>query len=250
MSDRPHIVFVHGAFCGGWSFDLFRAPFEAAGYACHAPDLRGHNPASARHSVGGCSMADYAKDLAAMAAEMDRPPVLVGHSMGGLASMMAASRVPLAGLAMLAPCAPWGIAGASFGEAISAGAIMAMGPFPSQAVEPDYSVAEHYSLNRMPPAERRQIFERMRPESARALWETLTWWLDPFMTTSVGSVRCPVYAGVGGGDTVNPPATVRQTADKVRAELKVFDGMSHWLIGEPGWDAVAADVLAWVEALP
>lgn len=250
MSGRPDIVFVHGAFCGGWSFDLFRAPFEAAGYACHAPDLRGHNAGGARHAVGGCSMADYAKDLAELASGLERPPVLVGHSLGGLAAMMAAGRAPLAGLALLAPCAPWGIAGASFGEAVSATAIMAMGPFPSQAVEPDYSVAEHYSLNRIPPAERRQIFERMRPESARALWETLTWWLDPFMTTSVNQIGCPAYAAVGGRDTVNPASTVRQTAEKLKAELKVFDAMSHWLIGEPGWEEVAADVLAWAETLP
>ncbi len=250
MSPRPDIVFVHGAFCGGWSFDVFRTPFEAAGYCCHAPDLRGHNPRAARQSVGGVSMGDYARDLAELAASLERPPVLVGHSLGGLAAMMAAARVPLAGLGLLAPCAPWGIAGASFGEAISATAIMAMGPFPSQAVEPDYSVAEHYSLNRIPPADRRLIFERMRPESSRALWETLTWWLDPFMTTSVNRIGCPAYAAVGGRDTVNPLATVRQTADKVRAELKVFDAMSHWLIGEPGWDDVAEDVLKWVEGLP
>jgi pimeloyl-ACP methyl ester carboxylesterase len=194
-------------------------------------------------------MSDYAKDLAELAAGFERPPVLVGHSLGGLAALMAASRTPLSGVALLAPCAPWGIAGASFGEAISATAIMAMGPFPGQAVEPDYSVAEHYSLNRIPPAERRQIFERMRPESARALWETLTWWLDPFMTTQLGRIDCPAWAAVGGRDTVNPIATVRQTADKVRAPLKVYEPMSHWLIGEPGWDEVAADVLAWVEGL-
>ena len=88
------------------------------------------------------------------------------------------------------------------------------------------------------------------PESARALWETLTWWLDPFMTTSVGKLGCPAYAAVGGRDSVNPLATVRQTASKAGAELKIYDAMSHWLIGEPGWDGVAADVLAWVETLP
>jgi hypothetical protein len=34
---------VHGAFCGGWTFDAFRAPFEAAGHAVLTPDLIGHD---------------------------------------------------------------------------------------------------------------------------------------------------------------------------------------------------------------
>ena len=32
---------VHGAFCGGWTFDVFRQPFEAAGHTVQAPDLLG-----------------------------------------------------------------------------------------------------------------------------------------------------------------------------------------------------------------
>ena len=27
------IVMAHGAFCGGWAFEHFRKPFEAAGFA-------------------------------------------------------------------------------------------------------------------------------------------------------------------------------------------------------------------------
>jgi pimeloyl-ACP methyl ester carboxylesterase len=247
---RPPIVFVHGAFCGGWSFERFRAPFEARGYRCEAPDLPGHARRAPRAAVAKCSMSDYAKDIAALAAGMERPPVLVGHSLGGLAAMMATDLTPLSGLALLAPCAPWGIAGASFGEAVTATFIASLGPFPNQAVDPDYFVAEQYSLNRMGMDDRRKVFDRMKPESARALWETLTWWLDPFMTTQVGRVRCPTFVAVGGRDTVNPAATVRQIADKVRAPLQVYETMSHWLIGEPGWEAVAEDVLAWVEKLP
>jgi pimeloyl-ACP methyl ester carboxylesterase len=248
--NKPALVFVHGAFCGGWAFERFVAPFEAAGYVCKTPDLPGHARRASRASVAACGMADYAAALSQLAAAFDRPPVLIGHSLGGLAAMMAAARTPLAGLGLLAPCAPWGVAGASFGEAISATVIAAMGPFPTQAVDPDFHVAAEYSLNRLPPAEQRAVFERMKPESGRALWETLTWWLDPFLTTQVGRVGCPAWAGVGGRDVVNPVATVRQTADKLRAELKVYDAMSHWLIGEPGWQGVAADLLEWVEGLP
>jgi pimeloyl-ACP methyl ester carboxylesterase len=109
-------------------------------------------------------------------------------------------------------------------------------------------VAQMYSLDRMEAEASRQIVRQMRPESGRALFETLNWWLDPFMTTNirVGAVRAPVLAAAGERDLIHPPSTVRQTALKFRAETRVFPGMSHWLIGEPGWETVADACLDWM----
>jgi len=79
--------------------------------------------------------------------------------------------------------------------------------------------------------------------------EVLNWWMDPFMTTSVGVGRLPMpsLAFVGDRDVVHPPATVRQGADRIGAEFRVMPGMSHWLIGEEGWEEVAAIALHWLE---
>jgi hypothetical protein len=32
-----------------------------------------------------------------------------------------------------------------------------------------------------------------------------------------------------------------------RATNEVLPGMGHWLIGEPGWDALATRVLSWLD---
>jgi pimeloyl-ACP methyl ester carboxylesterase len=92
----------------------------------------------------------------------------------------------------------------------------------------------------------------MTPESGRALFETLNWWLDPFMTTQVEGRRivAPVFVCAGGADLIHPPATVRQTAARLNADFRLFEGMSHWLIGEPGWAAVAAACLEWLATRP
>ncbi len=241
------IIMVHGAFCGGWVFDRFRRPFEAAGHAVLAPDLRGHGDG---RPVAGVSMGDYAAQIADAVDACAAPPILVGHSMGGLVAQMAAARRPVAGLVLLAPSAPWGVAGSTVEEAASAFSLYALGPFWAQAVEPDYALAKLYSLDRIASPERRRIFSRMTAESGRALWETLNWWLDPFMTTLVPAhkVAAPVLALAGGRDAVHPPATVRQTAARLDGDCQVFAEMSHWLPGEPGWDAVAAACLAWLPA--
>src|SRR3990167_613619 len=114
---RAPVIMVHGAFCGGWTFDVFRAPFEAAGHAVLTPDLIGHDGA---RGVTGVSMSDYARQIARLVETCETPPILVGHSMGGLVAQMAAARARVSKLILLAPSAPWGVSGASLEEAASA----------------------------------------------------------------------------------------------------------------------------------
>jgi pimeloyl-ACP methyl ester carboxylesterase len=244
----PAIVMVHGAFCGAWTFDRFRVPFEAAGYEVIAPDLRGHAPDERASAVVGVSMADYAADIAAICAALPEPPVLLGHSMGGLVAQLAARRAPVEAVVLLAPSAPWGVAGSSLEEAVTAFGVQVMGSFSSGALEPDRSLMRLYSLDRMPEAEREAAIARLGRESGLAVRETLNWWLDPFMTTSVGAgpLGVPALVITGQRDVVHAPATARAIATRIGATFQIVPGMSHWLVGEPGWDAVADAALTWL----
>jgi pimeloyl-ACP methyl ester carboxylesterase len=249
---KQPIVMVHGAFCGGWAFNRFRRPFEAAGHQVTAPDLPGHEDLPHRRPVAGLSMADYAEAIAKVIAEQDSPPVVVGHSLGGLVAQLAAARARVSGLILLAPSAPWGVTASSPEEAASALSLYALGPFWSMtAVDPSKDIAKRYLLDRVPREDRRWVYERMRPESGRALFETLNWWLDPFATTLVPpeSIRAPVLGIAGGGDAIHPVATVKATVTRLGGTLSVAKGASHWLPGEPGWADVAGECLSWIEEL-
>jgi pimeloyl-ACP methyl ester carboxylesterase len=242
------ILMVHGAFCGGWVFDAFAEPFRSAGHHVVALDLPGHAPAAPREAVAGLSMADYGTAVAARAAELDRPPVVIGHSMGGLAALLGASRANVAGVVLLAPSPPWGVSGSTMEEAVSAVSLYALGPYWAQAIEPDYPSFRRYGVDRLDRAGRHAAFERMTAESGRALFETLNWWLDPFMTTMVSPERigAPILALAGERDAIHPPATVRETARRLGAQFDILPGMSHWLPGEPGWRDVASRCLDWI----
>lgn len=247
----PAFLLVHGAFCGGWVFDDFAKPLRSAGHEVRAPDLPGHGEAQPGEAVTGLSMRDFAAAVAHEACDFHLPPVLVGHSLGGLVALMAATAVPVAGVVLLAPSAPWGVRGASMEEAVSALSLYALGPFWAQAIEPEYHSFRRCAVDRLPGAARHAIFDRMRPESGRALFETLNWWLDPTMTTAVHapSIGAPVLAIAGGRDVIHSPATVRETARRVGARFEVMEQMSHWLVGEPGWRDVAEQCVSFAGAL-
>jgi len=243
----PTVVMTHGAFCAGWAFEAFRTPFEARGWTVIAPDLPGHGES---RGVAGLSMSDYARSLVKLCDELPEPPVLLGHSMGGLVCQMAARRAKARALVLLAPSPPWGVTGSSIEEAITAFGVHLADPFWTSAVPPDRHLMRHHSLDRTPKAVRDRVLARLVPESGRAVREVLNWWLDPFMTTSVGvgALPMPSLAIAGDRDVVHPVATVRQTAERIGADFRVMSGMSHWLIGEEGWEEVAAIALDWLES--
>ena len=130
------IVMVHGAFCGGWTFERFRAPFEAVGLEVIAPDLRGHGPEERAEAVIGVSMADYAADIAHLCAGLPEPPVLLGHSMGGLVAQLAARKARVQALVLLAPSPPWGVAASSLEEAFSTSEVPSDSFFANFSVQP------------------------------------------------------------------------------------------------------------------
>lgn len=242
------VIMVHGAFCGGWAFDRFRQPFEAAGHVCHAPDLPGHAGGGDRIALTGMSISRYAAVTADAIRACGEPPIVIGHSMGGLVAAMAACRAEVRALVMLSPSAPWGVAGATMEEAVSAVGLYSLGVYWAQAIEPDYGMARQFSLDRIADSEQQSIFDQMTPESGRALWETLNWWLDPFMTTRITSaaIAAPTLAIAGGKDRINAPGTVERTAALLDADFTLFPDMSHWTIGEPGWERVADKCLTWL----
>jgi non-heme chloroperoxidase len=243
---------IHGAFCGPWVFDSFRLPFEAAGYEVHAPTLRFHEKgAKPSRTLGMTSLLDYANDLGKFIDTLESPPVLLGHSLGGLLAQMLAARGKARALVLLAPCPPWGVLPSTLFEIASAHTLLFAGDFWNQPLKPEYWVAAANSLDYLPPAERHKVFSHFVPESGRATFEIMHWAWDTRRAAHVPArdVTCPVLCLVGEHDKINPPSTVRRIAERYKGRVAYKEVLrhSHWLPGEPGWEKIADHSLQWLE---
>ena len=191
---KPPILMIHGAFCGPWSLDGLKEKFESAGYAVTAPCLRFHDGNPAPVALGTTGLADYAADLEEDIAALGQPPVLVGHSMGGLLAQMLASRLEIRALVLLAPSAPWGVPPTTLFEIGAAHAMHLQPGYWNHVLEPNRDVALAHSLERLPREMRDSVFGRFVPESGRATFEVMNWGLDINRASEPELTRLP---GVG-----------------------------------------------------
>jgi pimeloyl-ACP methyl ester carboxylesterase len=85
VTRRPPVFFLHGAWHGAWCWEeRFLPYFASRGFDAYAVSLRGHRPCDPDHARNTARIADYVADVSLAADALPEPPVLVGHSMGGL----------------------------------------------------------------------------------------------------------------------------------------------------------------------
>jgi pimeloyl-ACP methyl ester carboxylesterase len=77
-----NIVLVHGACHGGWAWERVTPLLEAKGHKTCAPDMPGlgndHTPPA------NVTLADNVDKVARVLDKLEEPPIVVGHSLGGI----------------------------------------------------------------------------------------------------------------------------------------------------------------------
>lgn len=208
---RPPIVLVHGAANSAGVWRLWQAELAARGWSSWALDLRGHG-GSAAVDLGRTTMVHYADDVARLAADLARPPVVVGWSMGGLAALLAASRIGAAAFVGLAPSPP-----AWRRDAALPLRDGTFGPEEYGIVTRD--VDTQPTMPDLDREERRLALASLGQESRRARDERKA-------GVVIGRLACPALVVASTGDATFPPTAYADLA--VPAERLVVEGASHW----------------------
>ncbi len=85
-------LLIHGSWHGGWCWERLTPILRERGHEVIAVDLPGHGDDDS--PAWRVTAADYSETIRAAADRCEREPILVGHSMGGLAITRAAADAP------------------------------------------------------------------------------------------------------------------------------------------------------------
>jgi pimeloyl-ACP methyl ester carboxylesterase len=111
LDPSPHhvpLLMLHGAFEGWWVYQKWLSYFATSGWPCNAMSLRNHAGSSrlSDDALIATGVADYVADVRTVIASLDRAPVLVGHSLGGLIAQKVAESEALEALVLVASAGP------------------------------------------------------------------------------------------------------------------------------------------------
>lgn len=242
---KVKLVFVHGAFSGGWIWTPFFLPYFAErGIESYALDLRGRTT-STPFMPTGHGLFDYVRDVQDLVDHIDGPCVLVGHSLGGMIVQKVSAITAPAGLALLASVPPEGLAVSAWQMALSNPllfwntAAFAMSPQLS-----DISVARDALLSPDVSDDiSREVLKRLAPEAPRALMEA-----QMPLAVSAGFLKdTPVCVMGGTTDKLISLSAMQRTGLFYGVETQMFDDIAHSVMVDTRWRLVADAMHGWLE---
>jgi non-heme chloroperoxidase len=236
------VLFVHGYFADASIFAGWLDFFAARGRPAYALNLRGRAGSRSGTNLGTVSIDEFAADAEAVAKHLGTPAI-VGHSMGGLIAQRLAERNLVSAGVLISPAPPRGITVLS-----PAVAFRQLEYFPAMLmghrVRPSRRAMRALVLNHVPAADRDALLDRLIPDSGRA-------GLDMALRgvpVDAGRVHCPVLVIAADDDRFIPARIGRRVAARYRAQFDLVEHHGHMLPIEPGWEALAATVIRWLDA--
>lgn len=251
------ILLVHDAWVTRDCWDNFRGYFEARGYRCVVPawPLMDRSSAQLLHSPHPQLAAMTIKQLAdyfeQQARALPEPPILIGHGFGGLIVQILLDRgVGAAGVAIAAapPRGVWP----------SLTAVRAMLPVLlawrgwRRVLAMSFESFSSTFANTLKLAERRQAYDAHIVPAPGRLYFQAALGLGNAVNFA-NPQRAPLLLIAGEEDRISTPSMAKamyrkHSQSRAFTEIANFPRRSHWLIAEPGWEAVAAKAMAWASA--
>jgi pimeloyl-ACP methyl ester carboxylesterase len=229
------ILLIHGALHGPWCWTEFAQRLAAQGHDACAVDLRPHKKTWRR-------LDGYVAEAARAAEAFATPPVVVGHSLGGLVVQKYLERHAAPGGVLMASVLPGGGVGAVARQWLrhpwpmfEAGLSRRFRPL----VATPALVRAHFFTPETPQAIVDRCFAQIEDDSPFALFATLAERPRP------DRVRAPVLVLGAARDAMISAAATRRTARAYRAEAEIFQRIGHDMMLDRGWEKVADRIAAW-----
>ena len=256
------IVLIHGLFMTALSWEHWVEHYEARGFEVIArsyPGMEGDIDAlrADTSAVDDLGIEEIVDHYAEIIESVPTPPIIMGHSFGGVFTQILLDR---------------GLGAA--GVAIDPGPVKGLLAVPASSVKAAFPVLKnpanrhravalsaaefHYAFtNTMSEAESDPIYDRYAvPGPGRVLFQGALANLTPHAANAVdfkNDDRAPLLLIAGGEDHLAPESQTEANFKLYKksaavTELKAFPGRSHFTVGEAGWEEVADYALDWAVA--
>jgi pimeloyl-ACP methyl ester carboxylesterase len=231
---KETIVFVHGMCHGAWCWEEQYIPyFEKLGYNCIAFNLPGHETEGSTKRIS-YSLGDYVQALRNEVEKLNEPPIIIGHSMGGMIlqhflktrackKAVLMSSVPTSGVLMASIRVLFRYPGA-IPFLLRRNLVGAFKKYP------------HLMLNKQKLIER--YAHRMCAESFRA-------YLGLLIPVSHKS-SIPILVIGGSQDGLISVREFENTAKHYHAKLAIIEGGSHDLMLDEDYEKSALEIANWI----
>ncbi len=251
-AERQTVVLIHGMWMTPRSWDDWVQYYRARGYEALAPGWPGvKDPQETRRdpsALKGLRLAQIVDHYEQVVQGLDRPPVIIGHSFGGLTAQLLLNRgLGAAGVA-IGTAPPKGILVLPL-STLRSGFPALKNPFNRDGLCPLSVQQFRYRFtNTLSEADSKRIYdEHYIPGANRPFFDALG---SPASVESGMDARPPLLLIAGSLDHISPPSLNQkvlelQSKAPSPTELKTYNGRTHLMAGMDGWEEIADAALNW-----
>ena len=246
------MLLIHGLGNDGSIWDGMRRYLEGASLRVKAPTLfpllrLTENPPQRLNSL---TFQDYLDEWAGFARRLSEEhgekPIVIGHSAGGLIAQILATQELVDKAVFITPSPPLGCKRNHLSAYLTYGSLL-FGRHRDAAVKMSRFGFTWGYLNCVPKSRHDEIFANARYDSINVFRA-----VSEGVAVDEGLVNVPTLTIGAGRDRAQSPKAVECVADKfarspVPGKFLEYPEHGHWIIDEPGLDAVASDILDWFD---
>lgn len=256
---KKTILLIHGLWVTPTSWRNFQHHYESMGHSVIAapwPGINGDVVATRRDPSGlnGIGIAEVLAHYTKIIRNLPEPPIIMGHSYGGLITQLLIDRGFGAAGVAIDSVPPKGIL------ILPLSTYMALTPALLKPTTFQTTFAFTFNqwwrvfANTLSEAEARAEYEReVIPASGRSIFQAALSNITPNSLATINfhnPSRAPLLLIGGEKDVIMPAALNRKNHAKYRlspavTEYKEFPQRSHYIIAEKGWEEVAQYALDW-----
>jgi len=252
------IVFIHGLWIHASSWQPWMDFFNQHSYATLNPPWPGDSPSVSESrnnpsSIANRGVREVTDSYANFISSLSEPPIIIGHSFGGLIAQVILGRGIAKAAVAIDPAPIKGVWQLPF-SALKASLPVLGNPFNlKKAVSLTYPQFRYGFANAVPEEEAKELYNRWTiPAPARPLFQAAVASLAGSETkvNTKNTSRGPLLITGGEKDHIAPAILGKASQQKynssVITDFKLFEGRGHSLIVDRGWGEIAAYLLIWL----